>query len=145
MGIEPYLVSSSIEAILAQRLIRLVCPKCKVPDKIDTELFEKEGFYDAPHPTSPQRGEEIVDIYKAGAGCEECRQTGYKGRTGIYELLVLDDDLRHLVLEKTSSGNIRQAALKKGMTTLRQDGFRKVKAGLTTIEEILRVTQEESL
>ena len=134
MGIEPYLVSSSVEAILAQRLVRLVCPKCKVSYKPSQEILA--------HLYNDTADNDFV-IYKAGPGCEECRHTGYKGRTGIYELLILDDDLRRLVLEKMSTGNIRKEALAKGMTTLRQDGFRKVKAGLTTIEEVYRVTQEE--
>jgi type II secretion system protein E len=137
MGIEPYLVSSSIEAILAQRLVRLVCPKCKVACAADPAFLEKNGF-------GAGKNDEGIRLYKAGAGCEECHHTGYRGRTGIHELLVLDDELRNLLLEKTSSGNIRKAALAKGMTTLRQDGWRKIKAGLTTIEEVLRVSQEES-
>ncbi|MCB4791517.1 MAG: type II secretion system ATPase GspE [Elusimicrobia bacterium] len=135
MGIEPYLVSSSVEAVLAQRLIRLVCPKCKVQDTSDKDFLTKLGFRDI---------ERNTIIYKASKGCDECRHTGYKGRTGIYELMLLDDDLRRLVLEKTSAGNIRKEALKKNMKTLRDDGFRKILAGLTTIEEVLRVTQEEN-
>lgn len=131
MGIEPYLVSSSIDAVLAQRLIRLVCPKCKVEEN-DKLKITNYGLNDH-------------TVFKVGAGCEDCRHTGYKGRTGIYELLLLDEDLRKLVLEKTSSGNIKKEALAKGMVTLRQDGFKKVKAGLTTIEEVLRVTQEETI
>jgi type II secretory ATPase GspE/PulE/Tfp pilus assembly ATPase PilB-like protein len=137
MGIELYLVSSSIEAILAQRLVRLVCPRCRVEDKNPPlSSFEKGGC----------KGDlKDIRIYRAGMGCEECRHTGYKGRTGIYELLLLDEDIRKLVLEKTSAGNIRKLALKKGLRTLRNDGLEKVKAGLTTIEEVLRVTQEEEM
>jgi len=130
MGIEPYLVASSIEAILAQRLVRLLCPKCKVEYRPDRSILEKERF---------DLGGDLK-IFRSGSGCEECRHTGYKGRTGIYEFLTLDESVRKLVLEKTSSGIIKKEALGKGMTTLRQDGWQKVKSGLTTIDEVLRVT-----
>ena len=119
---------------MAQRLVRLVCRKCRIEYIPDKKFLEKNGFiYDS--------GKETM-FYKTGKGCEDCRHTGYKGRTGIYELLLLDDDLRKTILEKTSSGNIRKEAIVKGMTTLRQDGWRKVLSGLTTIEEVMRVTQE---
>lgn len=133
MGIEPYLVSSSIEAIIAQRLIRLVCPKCKQEYKPERNILDKIGItsnYDGP-------------FYKPGAGCEECRFTGYKGRTGIFELLVLNENLRQLILDKTSTSIIKQKAISMGMKTLRADGFNKVLNKLTTIEEVMRVTQEE--
>jgi type II secretory ATPase GspE/PulE/Tfp pilus assembly ATPase PilB-like protein len=135
MGIEPYLVSSSLEAVLAQRLVRLVCSRCKVEHAPDREFLAHNGF-DLPAGTK---------IFAAGPGCEECRHTGYKGRTGIYELLILDEELRRVVLEKTSTGNIKKEALRKGLRTLREDGWDKVKAGLTTIDEVLRVTQEEEV
>lgn len=135
MGIEPYLVSSSIEAIMAQRLVRLVCPQCREAYTPEKSVLERLGF------PSDYEGQ----MYKAGKGCEECRHTGYKGRTGIYELLVMDDDIRQRVLEKTTAGNIKKDALAKGMKTLRNDGWDKVIQGLTTMEEIVRVTQEEAM
>lgn len=133
MGIEPYLVSSSIEAILAQRLIRLLCPACKVEHRPDAAVLTRLRF-----PLEP--GDRI---FKAGAGCEQCRHTGYKGRTGIYEFVLMDDDMRRISLEKTSSGNLKKEAMRKGMRTLRDDGWRKVKQGVTGIDEVIRVTQEE--
>jgi type II secretory ATPase GspE/PulE/Tfp pilus assembly ATPase PilB-like protein len=132
MGIEPYLVASSIEAVLAQRLLRLVCPKCRVEDNPDKEFLNKIGL----------QLEDGIKIYKAGAGCEECKHTAYRGRTGIYELLVVEEDMRKQILEKTSTDVIRKAAINKGLRTLRMDGWDKVKAGVTTIEEVMRVTQE---
>jgi type II secretion system protein E len=138
MGIEPYLVSSSVDAILAQRLVRLVCPKCRQQHTLEYDYIVKNGLA-----IGDEKPGESVTVYVAGKGCEECRHTGYKGRTGIYELITLDEDLRRLVLEKTSSGVIKKRALSEGMTTLRQDGWRKVRSGATTIDEIMRVTQEE--
>ncbi|MFH1367988.1 MAG: GspE/PulE family protein [Elusimicrobiota bacterium] len=135
MGIEPYLVASSIEAIMAQRLVRLVCKNCRVEDRSDTDFLKSIGF------PRDFKGK----IYKAGPGCEECRHTGYRGRTAIYELLMLDDELKKLVVEKVSAGLIKKEAIRKGMKTLRDDGWDKVRAGLTTLEEIIRVTQEEEI
>ncbi|OGS07703.1 MAG: hypothetical protein A2204_00080 [Elusimicrobia bacterium RIFOXYA1_FULL_47_7] len=132
MGIEPYLISSSVEAIMAQRLIRLLCPKCRVRDNQDTSSLESSGFKILPDGA----------IFTAGPGCEECRHTGYKGRTGIYELLIMDDEIRQLVVEKAAAGDIFKKAVSRGLVTLREDGWKKVKAGLTSIAEIIRVTNE---
>jgi general secretion pathway protein E len=134
MGIEPFLVSSSLIAIIAQRLVRLICPECRqgytpVADELIKLGLEKQGIK---QPT----------LYR-GLGCDHCMKTGYRGRTGIYEILLVDDEIRHLVLSKTDANTIRDTAMKKGMLTLRQDGARKVVAGHTTTEEVLRVTQEE--
>lgn len=134
MGIEPYLIASSVEAVIAQRLVRLVCPNCRKECEPDKTFLDKIA------------GEiKEIKLYKSGDGCENCRHTGYKGRTGIYELLKIDDNLRRVVLDKTSSGNIRKEALASGMTTLYHDGWRKVARGLTTIEEVMRVTQEDEI
>lgn len=134
MGIEPFLVASSVEAVLAQRLVRTICTHCKVEQKVEKDFLRKVGF-----------PEEEIDTAKfwRGAGCEACRQLGYQGRMGIYELLVLNEAIRPLVLSRAPASTIAQKALEQGMRTLRSDGWAKVKAGLTTVEEVLRVTQTE--
>ncbi|UCF31757.1 MAG: type II secretion system ATPase GspE [bacterium] len=134
MGVEPFLVVSSLTAILAQRLIRRICPHCKVPYRpIDEELAEL-GIETAQIPTEGlQRGE----------GCPRCIGTGYLGRTGIYELLRVTEGIKGEVLRHADSGSIKNVAIEEGMRTLRQDGALKVLKGVTTIEEVLRVTQEE--
>jgi general secretion pathway protein E/type IV pilus assembly protein PilB len=134
MGIEPFLVASSVEAIMAQRLVRTICPHCKVEQKVERSYLKKIGF--------PE--EEIATTkFMRGAGCEECRQLGYQGRLAIYELLVLNESLRPLILSRAASSTIAARAMEQGMRTLRVDGWNKVKAGITTIEEVLRVTQIE--
>jgi general secretion pathway protein E len=130
MGIEGFLVSSSLIGVLAQRLVRVICPKCKEPFKPQQQMIDKLELDDG-----------NITTYR-GAGCEECRNTGYRGRTGIFELMVIDGDIRRLVLEKASSDVIRQVAVSKGMQVLRECGLEKVKQGITTIEEVLRVSQE---
>ncbi|HYE30293.1 MAG TPA: ATPase, T2SS/T4P/T4SS family [Methylomirabilota bacterium] len=134
MGIEPFLVASSVEAILAQRLVRTICKHCKVEQKVERDYLVKIGF--------PEDEIDTAKFYK-GAGCEQCRQLGYQGRLGIYELLVLNEAIRPLILSRATASTIAQRAIENGMRTLRVDGWRKVKAGLTTIEEVLRVTQTE--
>jgi len=137
MGVEPYLVASSVEAVLAQRLVRLICSKCRAPCKDADEIIAKFS-------------ENGVKVGRArelhrGRGCEQCKQTGYKGRTGIYELLVMDDRIRSLVLERAPAGAIRDVACEHGMRTLRQDGWNKVLNGITTAEEVVRVTQQDEV
>ncbi len=131
MGIEPFLVSSSVVAILAQRLIRLICPECKTAYIPPAEELRKLNL--------PQ-GEYC---FYRGGGCAHCLQTGYRGRSGIYEILMLDDELRALILAKADAAQIRARAISKGMVPLREDGAKRVCAGMTTAEEVLRVTQEE--
>mgnify|MGYP002623417136 FL=1 len=135
MGIEPFLVSSSVIAVMAQRLVRRVCPACREPYQPTREEIEELGV--PPH--------EIMGhtIYRVGPGCDDCKRTGYKGRSGIHELLVVDDEIRNLVMKSADAAAIRRAATAQGMNTLRGDGADKVIQGLTTIEEILRVTQED--
>ncbi len=131
MGIEPYLISSSVIAIVAQRLVRLICGKCResyIPDK---ESLAEVGL----------KKEDVKTLYR-GRGCPDCLDTGYRERTGIYEILVLDSELRELILQRADSDTIRKKALEKGMETLRGDGAKKVVRQSTTIEEVLRVTQE---
>jgi len=134
MGIEPFLVASSVEAVMAQRLVRTICPLCKTEQKVEKEYLQRIGF--------PTADIETAKFYH-GAGCEECRQLGYQGRTGIYELLVVSEALRPLIMNRAPASTIAQKAIELGMRTLRADGWNKVKEGITTIEEVLRVTQIE--
>jgi len=137
MGIEPFLVASSLTAILAQRLVRRVCPDCRIPyQPTDVELREI-GVRSSQQATSGRQ-----QIYRAG-GCRQCNGTGYRGRTGIYEFLLVDDDIRQLVLKNVDSTTIKKAAMEKGMSTLLEDGAQKVLHGETTIAEVLSVTQED--
>jgi len=132
MGIEPFLVSSSVNAILAQRLVRMICPKCKEGYRPNARTIRELGI-------SQEQGD--VVLYK-GRGCEACLQTGFRGRTGIFEFLVMDDALRGLMMQTSDAATLRKAAMERGMRTLREDGLRKIKAGITTVEEVLRVTGE---
>jgi len=134
MGIEPFLVASSVESVMAQRLVRTICPHCKEEQKVEKSYLRRIGY-----------PEDEIDTAKfwRGAGCEECRQLGYQGRMGIYELLILNEALRPLILNRAPASTIAARAIEFGMRTLRTDGWNKVKAGLTTIEEVLRVTQIE--
>ncbi|MEW6380840.1 MAG: type II secretion system ATPase GspE [bacterium] len=134
MGVEPYLVASSVIAILAQRLVRLLCPKCKKAACPDPISLEKIGLTIKDLPQGV--------VYTA-QGCSHCLHTGYRGRTGIYELLTIDDEIRRAIMNRAEAGAIKKIGLKRGMTSLRQDGARKVAAGITTIEEVLRVSQED--
>ena len=127
MGVEPYLISSSVIGILAQRLVRVICAQCKSYHPV-TEKLKREYALN-------------VDQVAVGAGCTECRSTGYRGRLGIFELLIVDDEIREMVTARTASGIIKAKCIAGGMLTLRQDGFRKVENALTTIEEVARVTQ----
>jgi general secretion pathway protein E len=133
MGIEPFLVASSVVAVLAQRLLRQVCSDCKQPYRPTDEELIRLGIV-------PPR---VRPTFYRGAGCPACAQTGYRGRTGIFELLVLDDEIRRLIGNKADSASIRQAAMAKGMVTLKDEGAEKVFHGVTTTEELMRVTQQE--
>ena len=134
MGIEPFLIASSVEAVQAQRLVRTICPQCKTEQKVDHDYLRKIGFPEADIGTAK---------FWHGAGCENCRQQGYQGRKGIYELLIVTEALRPLIMNRAPATTIAQRAMEAGMRTLRTDGWNKVKEGTTTIEEILRVTQME--
>jgi general secretion pathway protein E len=129
MEIESFLISSALLGVLAQRLVRVICTKCKESCPIDREALLEMGIDDPAPPNTYQ-----------GKGCDHCNETGYKGRTGIYELLVIDDEIRKLILAHASTQEIRECAMKLGMKTLRQDGWRKIVEGVTTVEEIIRVT-----
>src|SRR5437867_1796629 len=134
MGIEPFLVASSVEAVMAQRLVRTICPHCKTEQSVERDYLIKIGF--------PE--DEIATAkFWRGIGCDVCRQLGYQGRLGIYEFLLLNEAVRPLILNHSAASTIAQRAIEQGMRTLRFDGWNKVRAGLTTIEEVLRVTQTE--
>ncbi len=119
---------------MAQRLVRTICPHCKQEQKVEPNYLRRIGF--------PADEIETAKFWH-GVGCEECRQLGYQGRMGIYELLMLNEALRPLILSRAPASTIAQRAIELGMRTLRIDGWNKVRAGQTTIEEVLRVTQIE--
>jgi general secretion pathway protein E len=133
MGVEPFLVSSSVNAIMAQRLVRKICPHCQESYVPSETYLERVGL-------PPEFiGQELFQ----GAGCTHCLHTGYKGRIGIYELMSLTPEMKSLILSTSDAGQIKEQALASaevGMKTLRQDGLQKVLAGLTTLEEVFRVT-----
>jgi general secretion pathway protein E len=135
MGIEPFLVSSSILAVLAQRLVRRLCHDCRSPYTPTTTELQRIGITAAGF---------AGKIYKS-AGCKACRNSGYRGRLAVQELMVMEDDIRTLVMQNSDGASIRRACQAKGMKLLRQDGAERVLAGETTIEELLRVTQEDIL
>ncbi|MDD4879591.1 MAG: GspE/PulE family protein, partial [Candidatus Omnitrophica bacterium] len=132
MGVEPFLVSSSVSAVIAQRLVRVICKDCRENYVPSAKLLEEVGLS-----SSKQ-----VKFYR-GRGCDKCLHTGYKGRIGIFELMLPDDAIRALTVAKASSTEIRKAATKSGMKTMQEDGIEKVRAGITTLEEVMRVTQQE--
>ena len=129
MGLEPFLISSSIVMIAAQRLVRKICDKCKESYEIDDEIRKSVGIKD----------ESLTTFYK-GTGCKFCFGTGYKGRIGIIEVLTLDANIRRLIMNNSTEAQIKEQARSSGMSTLREDGIAKAKEGLTTLEEIVRVT-----
>ncbi|MFH1576449.1 MAG: GspE/PulE family protein [Candidatus Margulisiibacteriota bacterium] len=134
MGIEPFLAASSVAAAIAQRLVRTICPRCKVAYTPPKEALDGSGL-------DASQGHKF---YK-GKGCKNCHNSGYRGRTGIFEILTVNNEIRDLILAKASDAAIKQAALRAGMKTLRSDGLAKVLAGKTTIDEVMRVTQLDQL
>jgi general secretion pathway protein E len=134
MGIENYLVSSVLVAVLAQRLVRVICPECREPYQLDVGAVRKMGI--------KTDIDGSLQVFR-GKGCAACSFTGYHGRSGIYEFLVISEEIQRLILEKTDANMIRQKALALGMKTLWEDGWRKVEQGVTTLEDLLRVTKEE--
>jgi type IV pilus assembly protein PilB len=129
MGLEPFLIASAIECIVAQRLARRLCPNCKRPAKLGTNELNEIGV------TGDGGG---IEAYEP-VGCADCNATGYSGRIGLYEVLVLNGEIRSLILSKASSGEIEAAAVNAGMHTLRDDGLDKVRQGVTSIPEMLRI------
>jgi type IV pilus assembly protein PilB len=134
MGVEPYLTASSVVGILAQRLARLLCVQCREPYTITREMAQQIPEF----PLEP--GEQQIKLYRPkGGGCMRCSNTGYSGRLGVYELLPVSEGIQRLTLERKSASEIKRMAVAEGMMTLRQDGLMKVRQGLTSIEEVLRV------
>jgi type IV pilus assembly protein PilB len=131
MGIEPFLVASSLQLVCAQRLVRRVCASCKVPEEVPPQALEQMGF-------SADEARKVKP-YK-GTGCEKCNKTGYKGRVGLYEVMEISDELRELILVGASALELRRKAVEEGMITLRGSGLRKISAGVTSLEEVLRET-----
>ncbi len=129
MNVEPFLIADSVILIVAQRLVRRLCPKCKVPHKLPVKALLDIGF-------TPEEAE-TVEVWKA-TGCDHCNNTGYKGRTGLFEVMPIDEDIRELILVRAQSREIKKKAMEKGMITLRRSGLIKIKKGITSIEEVLR-------
>jgi type IV pilus assembly protein PilB len=130
IGVEPYLLGAAVNAVLAQRLVRRICAHCKQPMKLDGEMADMLSM----------QGMAVGEVF-SGAGCTRCHNTGYSGRVGLYELLVLDDVTRDAMARRPNVTEFRRLCLERGMTSLRSDGFRKVLEGKTTVDEVLRVTQ----
>jgi len=162
MGVEPFLVASTVEGVLAQRLVRTICPECKTPfqplaDDLPIDFPNRANAVGAAGGTAPAdakmqhamvkhltpegaaAAEGPLTLWK-GTGCRACRNSGYRGRTGIHELLVNSDILKDLIVQRVNAGVIRLEGLKGGMITLRQDGFRKTQLGMTTVDEVGRTT-----
>jgi general secretion pathway protein E len=133
MGVEPFLVASSVLGIIAQRLIRRICQKCKIPHVPSEFEMQELGLTSIP---------EGSQIFKA-VGCLSCSHSGYSGRTVIHELMIVDDQIRSLIVKNSDAGTIKKAAVQAGMATLREDGITKVLQGSTTIDELMRATHAE--
>jgi len=132
MGVEPFLVSAAVTGIIAQRLVRQICPDCKEAYEPSKALMEKLGLL----------GRGKVVFYH-GRGCNSCKGTGYKGRTGIFELMILDDELRDMIIQNAPLTALRNKACAKGMKLLREEGLEKVLKGITTWDEVMKVTEEK--
>ena len=139
LGVEPYLIASTVNVVIGQRLVRKICEYCKKERQI------KEIEIESLKELLPQRTllelKNVKNVFY-GEGCKNCNNTGYFGRTGVYEVLTIDDEIRELILKRSSSAEIKEKAIEGGMTTMLEDGIRKVINGITTIEEVLRVTHE---
>src|SRR5205809_732482 len=135
MDVEPFLLASVVKAFIAQRLVRTICPDCVQWVDYPREYLAEIGF--------PVR--ELGARFRRGAGCDQCRQTGYQGRAAIYEICSVTEPLRKLIMQKRDGGELKQCAISEGMETLRQDGWRRVAQGKTTIEEVVRVTQTDEV
>jgi general secretion pathway protein E/type IV pilus assembly protein PilB len=134
MDVEPFLLSSVVKAFIAQRLVRTICPDCTEPVEYPREYLAEIGI-----------SAKLGTRFQRGAGCDHCRQTGYLGRLAIYEICVVTEPLKKLIMQKRDGGELKQCAIAEGMLTLRQDGWRRVAEGKTTIEEVVRVTQTDEV
>jgi len=135
MGIEPFLVAASLNLILAQRLVRKICPKCKIEVEAHPEILRELGI--------PREQAPAWKFYK-GTGCANCNNTGYSGRQGIFEVMPVSPTIRKMILDRKSTDVIRRQAIDEGMLTLRQDALLKLRAGITTVEEVLRETAKDT-
>src|SRR5438067_1039286 len=135
MDVEPFLLASVVKSFIAQRLVRTICPECAEKVEYPSEYLAEIGF--------PLK--ELGARFTRGKGCEQCRHTGYQGRAAIYEICVVTEPLRKLIMQKKDGGELKQCAIAEGMETLRQDGWRRVAKGNTTIEEVVRVTQTDEV
>jgi general secretion pathway protein E/type IV pilus assembly protein PilB len=132
MGVEPYLVASSVEVVVAQRLVRVICPKCKVElPESETRLIREEF------------GALLPPVLYKGTGCRNCQGTGYRGRQGIFEIMIISNEIRSMILERAPAHHLRQVAVKQGMRSLREDGWRIIREGRTTVDEVMRNTKDE--
>lgn len=134
MGVEPYLVSSTVEMILAQRLVRLICKNCKTTMDPDQVQRLRDEF-----------GDVVPDELYVGKGCRNCQNSGYRGRQGVFEMMPVSDEIRSLITQRSSSREIRKIAVQQGMSSLRDDGWRLIGEGKTTVEEVLRLTKNEDV
>jgi general secretion pathway protein E len=135
MGVERYLITSSVNGVLSQRLVRQLCMHCKQSEQPEAAVLHSTGLHRFLVPGIP--------VYRA-VGCPHCRQSGYAGRTGIHELLVLDDAMRRSILDGADAGTLHTQAIATGMLSLHDDGLRKVAAGITSLDELLRVTEDQA-
>ncbi|MCI5147735.1 MAG: type II/IV secretion system protein, partial [Candidatus Electrothrix sp. AR3] len=131
LGLEPFLIASTMLGALAQRLVRKICPHCIEGYQVEIDELQKMGF--------PVSGQGQIEL-KRGKGCKECRKTGYSGRMGIFEIFPMSDKLKQLITDRAPDAELRQVATREGMTTLNEDAWLKVRNGLTTVEEALRVS-----
>lgn len=131
LGLEPFLIGSTMLGALAQRLVRKICPHCIESYQVDIEELQKMGF--------SVSGQGTIEL-KRGKGCKECRKTGYSGRMGVFEVFPLSDKIKKMVADKATDAELRQVAIREGMTTLNEDAWQKVRNGLTTVEEALRIS-----
>jgi len=134
MGVEPFLITSSLLMVGAQRLIRKICPNCSESYEMTAEALKKLGL---------DPGDFTDNKFFRGKGCRLCQNIGYSGRVGLIEILVLDEEINSLIFNKAPNAEIKSLAHKKGMSTLRENGFKKVKAGVTTLEEVIKVTAKD--
>ncbi len=134
LGLEPFLIGSTMLGAMAQRLVRRICSHCKEPYSVEPGELQKLGL--------PVSGDKAVELYR-GKGCRQCRKTGYSGRCGVFEVFPMSDQMKQLVAQRATDAEMRQVAIREGMATLREDAWRKVQMGVTTIEEALRVTRDD--
>jgi type IV pilus assembly protein PilB len=135
MDVEPFLISDSVVLIIAQRLVRKLCKKCRVKHNLTPDALVDIGFN--------EKEAQKATVYKPD-GCSDCNNTGYKGRTGLFEVMEVSEDIKDLILARSNSKDIKKKAMQQGMTTLRQSGLVKIKAGITSVEEVLRETVKDS-